>query len=456
LVHHAERAGRVDVVLEHGPAVAAEAVRLGAHRQAAGVLGVMLEYRDRLDPSTVANLSVRRAYSLYLVNQFEAALRCAEDGVAAAEASADPAQSADALLVLARVALFASGPLLSRTAGERAVGILEPGADDGRLAAALVELARAHSNLLTVGVVAEPSDQEEAYAERAVAIGTRLGRADLVGQASCYLGDARLARGDRRGVEDLRRAVELGGAVGRAEQQVRGYVNAAGAAYRTGRWDDAEDLVAAGLRVAADMEFFSGQYRLRLTAAGVRASRGHWHRAVADLRALVGSPGEPGVMAALARSLLARLLARIGDPDAGEVLASALAGFGGADDSFVTGPLSVAQVELGWLDGSLGALTEPARRALELARRSGHRTVRAELSAYLRRAGIELAVPGDAPGPWAPTLAGHWEEAAAGWASLGERYERAVVLAGAPSPAARAEGVAVLRELGATATLAAI
>ena len=456
LVHHAARAGRVDVILEHGPAVAREAIRLGAHRQAAEVLGVVLDHRDRLGASEVADLSTRRAYSLYVVNHFEAGVDWAESAVTAAERAGDAVLLADALLVLARVALFARGPLVARRAAERAVAILEPTGDEGRLAAALVELARAHSNLSTVGVVAEPSRSGEAFAERAVAIGQRLGRTDLTAQASWYLGDYRLARGDPRGTDDLRKAIALAGTDSRVELQVRGYVNAAGAAYRSGDLDAAESYVAAGLRLSADGEFFSGQYRLRLTSAAVRASRGDWDSAIAELRALVGSPGEPGVMGALARSVLARLLARRGDPAAGDVLAVALDQFGGAEDSFVSGPIAVAQVELGWLDGSLGSVTGLARRALDLAAESGHRSVRAELCAYLRRAGIEVDAEADAPGPWAPTLAGRWEEAAAAWAELGERYERAVVLATAPADRARAEGLLLLRELGAAATIQAV
>ena len=237
---------------------------------------------------------------------------------------------------------------------------------------------------------------------------------------------------------------------------MRSYVNAAGGAYRTGRLADAEKYVAAGLRVAADGEFSAGQYRLRLTAAAVRASRGDWDAAVADLRALVDSPGEPGVMAALARSILARLLARRGDHEAGDVLAAALDDVGVADDSFVAGPLAVAQVELGWLDGSLGALTDDARRALALAAASGHRSVHAELCAYLRRAGIEVTGPVDAPGPWAPTLAGRWKEAVGAWAALGERYEQAVVLATAADHRAHAQGLLMLRKLGAVAAARAV
>jgi hypothetical protein len=108
------------------------------------------------------------------------------------------------------------------------------------------------------------------------------------------------------------------------------------------------------------------------------------------------------------------------------------------------------------LDGSLGALTDEAKRALELAEDAGHKSMQAELCAYLRRAGIQVTGPVDAPGPWAPTLAGRWKEAASAWASLGERYEHAVVLATAPDRRAHAQGLAMLRELGAVATIPAV
>jgi tetratricopeptide (TPR) repeat protein len=457
LVHHAERSGQIDVILEHGPTAALEAARLGAHRQAAGVLRVVLEHRARLSSHDAADLFTRRAYSLYVVNQYEAALECVEAGVLAAEEAGDAIVLADALLVLARVVMFAKGPLRSRAAAARAVDILEPVGDDARLAAALTELARAFSNLASVSIVADPSERAETYAERALKMAQRVHRKDIEAQAWCYLGDARLSRGDARGAADLRRAISEAASDSRVETQVRCYVNAAHGAYRSGRLDEAERFVAAGLQASADWEFFAGQYRLRLTAAAVHASRGDWDRAIADLRALLKSPGEPGVMAALARSMLARLLARRGDPKAaGDVLAVALGDLAMADDSFVVGPLAVAQVELGWLDGSLGAITDNARRALDLAEETGHRSVQAELCAYLGRAGIEVAGPADAPGPWAPTLAGRWKEAAAAWSALGERYEQAVVLGTAPDPEARARGLRMLRDMGAVATIPAV
>jgi DNA-binding SARP family transcriptional activator len=455
LVDHAERCARVEVILEHGPMAAREAARLGAHRQAADVLQVVLRHRDQLEERVVADLLTQRAYSLYVVNKFEAGLECAEAGVAAAEKAGEPLLLVDALLVLARVALFARGPVCARRAAGRAADILEPLGDEPRLAAALTELARAHSNLASVSIVAEPSRQAEAFAGRAWELGHRCGITDLEVQASCYLGDARLARGDPRGDEDVRRAISLAGSVSRAETRVRAYVNAAGTAYRSGRLTEAEKHVAAGLRAAADGEFSAGQYRLRLTAAAVQASRGDWDQAAAELRALVDSPGEPGTMAVLARSILARLLARRGDPRARDILADALDGRA-PEDSFVAGPLAVAEVELGWLDGSLGATTGPVRRARDLAVAESNTVVQAELCAYLGRAEVEVPAPPDPPGPWSPTLAGHWQEAAAAWAALGERYEQAVVLATADDPGARATGHRLLRDLGAVGTLRAL
>src|SRR5215204_2752495 len=128
------------------------------------------------------------------------------------------------------------------------------------------------------------------------------------------------------------------------------------------------------------------------------------------LRAMVADPGHPGVMASLGRSTLARLLSRRGEHDAArEILGPALEQVASSDDSFLVGPVTVAQVELGWLDGSLGEMTDAARRALDLAAATGHRSVQAELWAYLCRAGIRVPRPPNPPGPWGPTLAGRWK-----------------------------------------------
>jgi hypothetical protein len=82
--------------------------------------------------------------------------------------------------------------------------------------------------LTAVGCVAQPSEQAETYAIRALAIAQRLRRTDLEAQALCYLRDARLARGDPLVEAELRRAITLAGSDSRVETRVRCYVNAGG------------------------------------------------------------------------------------------------------------------------------------------------------------------------------------------------------------------------------------
>jgi hypothetical protein len=215
--------------------------------------------------------------------------------------------------------------------------------------------------------------------------------------------------------------------------------------------------VAAGLRLAADGEFAAGQYRLHLTSAAVSASDGDWDRAVAELRQLMTSPGNAGVMALLARSLLARLLARRGDPESSRYLDEALRNSIRADDSYVAGPLAVAQVEIGWLTGTLDGVPAGVWKAVQLAADSGHTAMLGELSVYLRRAGHDVTVLPDVPGPWKPALAGRWREAAAAWKELGETYEQAVEMAwSGEDDRARVAGLNMLKDLGANATVSRV
>ena len=259
IVHHAEHAVRPDLLARYGPIAADAAQHAGAHRQAAETLRVVLAHAEDLDATVRAVLLTRRAYSLYVVNDYDAALGVAESAVSLAEDVDDPVVLAEALMVLSRIVLFAGGPVRARAAAGRAVEILEPLGDDARLAAALIELARVHSNLATPGIVAQPSADAVRYAARALELCDRLDRDDLRAQALCYLGSGRLALGDPGGFDDIARAVAVGATDGPRETRVRTYVNAAGSAYRAGRFADARAYVATGLSLAADGEFAAGR-----------------------------------------------------------------------------------------------------------------------------------------------------------------------------------------------------
>jgi DNA-binding SARP family transcriptional activator len=456
LVHHAALGRRYPELVQIGPDAAAEAARQGAHRQCAEILKLVLDGSHPVPDEVAAPLWLQRSYSSYVVNRFDAAYSGAEEAVRLADRTEDRTVLMDALPVLARAAMFARGPEAARAAAQRAVDLSRREDDPARLAAALTELARAHSNLPSVSVVAQPSPTSEAAAVEALAIATDLGRTDLVARSMCYLGEARVARDDPGGLDVLEHAVELAAADPRPETQVRCLVNAAGSAFRLGRLADVERFVSRGLVLADECEFFAGQYRLGLTRAAAHASSGSWDTAVDELERLLATPGEPGVMAPLARSILARLLARRADPRAAAVLADAWSDPRRTESAFVAGVLEVAAAELGWLDGSLADLHPSTDRTLRRVDGERFAVVAAELTAYLRRAGVPVADPADPPGPWAPTLHGPAQDAVAAWTHVGEHYERAVVQAMSGQPELVEIGLASLTELGALATIPAV
>jgi DNA-binding winged helix-turn-helix (wHTH) protein/tetratricopeptide (TPR) repeat protein len=454
VVHHAKQAADGARLHIHARLAAAEAARLGSHRQAIDHYRVVLDSAGGVAPPDVARVSTWLAYSLYLINHFEESFQVACQAARQAEATDGAAALADALSVLSRAAYWARGPGAAERAAAREVEVLEAVGDDARLATALGDLARARSNLATVGSVAEPSDGARQVAEQALELADRLERDDLRSHALNYRGSSRLALGDHGGAEDLERAIDLARRDTRVEFRVRACVNAAGSAFRAGRLDDAERYVGLGLALATDGEFFAGDYRLALTLEAVHVARGQWAEAEAGLRDLIDRPGEPGIMRPLARALLARVLARRGEyAGADAVLAPALMAASSSDEIHVVGPVTAADVELAWLRGDSEDPSPRTDRALKIAARAGHRTSEAEIRCYLQRAGHPVVIRGDEPGPWGPALAGDWRTAARAWERLGERYEQAVELAFSGDDDARETGREILARLGATAAI---
>lgn len=450
VMHHAVLGDDAAAVVQVGPDAAAEAIAAGAHRQAIEHLDGVLRHGESLDPGRRAALLVQQANSLYLVNRFEESLRVARQAVDAARALGDATTIARAEIALARTALWAIGPDESRLAARRALDALGSGGDPELRAIAQADLARALGELTTVGSVAEGSEDAVAAARQALTLSRGLGRDDLEGYALIYLGCERLALGDEGGARDLDSAIRLLRRFPRAELAVRACVNAAGAAYRVARYDDAERYVELGLQLARESEFASGEYRLSLTRASVRFSRGRWEPACRELEVLLGQSGEPGIMGPLARSVLARILGRRGEHDAAAAaLEPAVVAAAASREIRLVGPVTAARVELAWLAGEdvdLVALAAPVLAAPEMP---GSRVGRAEVCRYLQRAGYQVPeVPG-APEPWRSGLAGDWEAAAARWKARGERYEEALELLGGGEPGAVDAGVAILRDLGA-------
>ena len=91
VLHHAVEAGDDAAVVRHGPTVAREASRAGAHRQAVAAYEQVLARSFLLDPVAHAALLDAHAWSLYNINRLHDAAAAAGAAVALAERHGDPA-----------------------------------------------------------------------------------------------------------------------------------------------------------------------------------------------------------------------------------------------------------------------------------------------------------------------------------------------------------------------------
>ena len=91
VLHHAVEAGDDAAVVRHGPAVAREASRAGAHRQAVAAYEQVLARSVLLDPVAHAALLDAHAWSLYNINRLHDAAAAAGAAVALAGRHGDPA-----------------------------------------------------------------------------------------------------------------------------------------------------------------------------------------------------------------------------------------------------------------------------------------------------------------------------------------------------------------------------
>jgi DNA-binding CsgD family transcriptional regulator len=452
LVHHASRAGDRDVLCRHAPAAAAQAVSAGSHRQASAHFALLLEEPDRLEPTQLAEYRAGWAYSLYVINELGAATQVAEAAVASWEQLNDLRGLGTALITLSMASFWTRGPTSAAAAAKRAVDVFEQLNDLAGLARAYTALARAHSNLATLGSVAEPSVEGRHLAQRAFELADRVGQDDLRSIALIYRGASRLALKDPGGADDLTEALHLAEADPRSELYMRACVQGAGSAHRDGRIGAALHYVDLGLRRGRDAEFFAGEYRLHLTRASALATAGRWSESILTLqRLLADQQADAGLMRQLAQVLLARLLARCDRPAEAAALLTAAAPAPGTD-IVVTGPWAIATVETAWLAGTPDVAREHAQTAFTLARAQNHRITLAELACYCRRAGLPAEAPPDPPDPWRTGLSGDWARAAEAWAAHGDRYEQALELASSSQPDSLHRALDLLEALGSVVT----
>ena len=268
LAAHAVAAGDASAVLELAPRAAANAARLGAHREAAEGYRIALRHAD----GVLGDVDLRRrellealAYECYLTDGLEEALTARRGALDIAERSGDAREVGRNQCWISRLCWPLGRRGESETFAARAVATLEAIGADG------ADLAMAYSNLAQRRMLAGDTSAAVAAGNRAIDLARRIGDREVEIDALTSVGTALASvDDDAEGIRLLRRSLDLALLDDAHELAARAWTNLGSIAVRNRRLAEADRLLRDGSTGAPSATWTSG----RCTCA--RGSPGRW------------------------------------------------------------------------------------------------------------------------------------------------------------------------------------
>ena len=458
VVHHAAGAGNADIVRQHGPEAAREAVERGARREAAALLDTVLDVADAMSREDQVRLRHEAVAVLSHVDRQADALQRAEESVTLARDLGDRELLGISLTHLARARWLTGDSLGASVTETEAVEVLRRGPPGRPLAAALAQAAnttmlrRQHDRAMALAREAcEVSNDVEgvAYHEDNTPDGgkrnlTREHGIGLIAWAAAELvtGDADV--GVRLLLEVLACAEENHDQDG--VTLALGMLGSGGGEAR--QYEEALGWLQRGIDEARSRDMdYQAAYN-QAWQARIRCEQGRWDEAIALARGPAGLPMDRAVISRVtALSVIGRVRVRRGDPGAREVLERALE-IGGRAELQHRWPAHCALAELAWLEGRPEAGREHLDGPWAEALATDSSWAQGEIGYWLWRCGGVDDVPDTAAEPFRLMVRGDWPAAAGAWTRIGCAYERSLALADGDD-GARLEALAVLDRLGA-------
>ncbi|HEX6947776.1 MAG TPA: AAA family ATPase [Acidimicrobiia bacterium] len=442
IAHHAIRAGRSDLIVEHAPAAGDEAAAKGARYEAVKFYRAALRYPEALGPERTARLHLKLGMELRALDRpgdSEVEVRQAIAGFRRLELVEELANALGQLQAsLWNLRRFEEG----WAAMNEALQLLESLGVTETLGYTLYRVA--HHHMLSRH--AAPAFE---YVEKARRIGEQLGSRTIAWVSLMMEGTTHIVVGDAdRGVELLRRAVAEAD-----RMDNRGFVSAGLGMLGSGggearRYEVAIEALQRGIDVALAIdEDYTVAYN-RSWLARIAFEQGRWDDAVryAELVERTTLQRE-GIAYITAMSALGRVRVRRGDPGAVDLLEE------------MTALSKSHEVQHGWNavcglaehhwladrpEAAIGDLEFTYRRALD----TDSQWARGEVGFWMWRLGRIQEPPDGAAEPFALQMSGDWEGSAAAWREIGCPYEVATALADGP-PEAKLEALDILDRLGA-------
>ncbi len=440
--HHAVAADDADAIVDLARRAATQCSALGAHREAAALLGSALRHVDRLPPEDQIALFEARAVSCARIDQMDDALAAADVVLAHRRTAGDPRSLARWLTWLATTHRAAGNAIVSTTLLDEAIELLVPFGESVDLARALSTLAQRHMLLSETRAAIEVGRQ-------AVAMAERLGVEDVAIHALNTVGTALDCAGEDTGIDLLRESLTRARAASLDYDVARAYNNLQSQLAFGYRPREASRYFDEGLPVAVenDLRFF--EQCILADHCTVLVMEGKWDEAVEQASLLLGRLGTADVHRVGALLTIGTVRTRRGDPDPFGPLDEALALARPYGELQLDHPLRVARVEAAWLAGNIARARRELAATASASLEGGSPWFAGEIALWCQRTGVERAVSITVAKPFALHVDGRYQEAGRAWHERGCPYQEADALGDSDNVDDLRRSLEVLQELGA-------
>jgi DNA-binding CsgD family transcriptional regulator/tetratricopeptide (TPR) repeat protein len=417
LAHHAYAAGDAEAVLKFAPPAAAQASRLGAHREAAIHYGQALGFAELLPLDAQAALSSGRALELFLTTQFEEAVAAQEQALRCCEELGDPASQAAALTFLAQLRWQVGSLPEAITTAQDALDRLEDSPSP--------DLVSAHLVMAVLLIAAEDPAAAMTWARRAEALAGQLDDARSRIVALQIVGWVEFFTRAPGGMKKLTQALELAQQAGLEDVVAMTYVIVVRTACRLREYEIAAPYLRDGLDYCNTRDYDVWRYYLLSWQSKIQLAHGRWTEAADTASICLAEECPFARIHALVALGLVR--ARRGDPDAWGPLDEAVTLAEPRRELQWIAPVAIARAEAAWLEGRSDTAITETELAYNDARRLDTSYL-AGLSYWRWRAGADEPAPSVGEEPYRLEMEGDWAGASEYWEKMGCPYEAALAL----------------------------
>ncbi|AKU18312.1 ATP-binding protein [Luteipulveratus mongoliensis] len=439
IVHHAAYAGDREAIARYGPAAAADASAIGAHREAAAYYRLVLADGQPFNHQTRADLLERFAIECYTVGAQPESVAAQAEAVELRTLAGRAGPLGAAQRWLSRMQWWNGDRAAAEATALAAVATLETAGDDDLL-------ALAYSNVAQLDMLAYRSSAVP-FAQHAVDLAQRSDSTGIISHCLNNLGAARCHAGDMEGLDTLAESLRIALAAHEIEHACRAYTNLSWCLVDDYRLDDAESNVAAGIELAQRAEHVVFHDYLHTARGRIHVLRGEWQAATDAVNGL-----DDHVLTRCPSLVVqGRVAARRGDPNADAVLLTALDLGREHGELQWEASAACAAAEEAWLRGASAEIASLVKPALLESLARGSAALWPELAFWLSKAGPGVPQPEVPPSehPYSQLLQGNWRSAADRWLTAGCRYEHAFALSESDDLDDLLSSLAALDQLGA-------